>query len=79
MGFENIGEILHHPHRRFSLEEKQLAVSAVLVLLWKHWDQSIEKWIQTSDVGNMYIATLQREQVTNTLMNLDVGVHGKTV
>jgi hypothetical protein len=74
MGFEHIAEILHHPLRKFSLEEKQFAVGSVLILLWKRWDQHVLEWVKTSDIGNLYVGTLQREQVTDTLLSVDIQV-----
>lgn len=78
MGFEHVGEVLHHPLRKFKLEEKQSAVSAVIRLLWIYWDQNLGEWIKTNDIGNMYVSTLQREQITETLLALDTGVFGRT-
>jgi hypothetical protein len=77
MGFDYIAEILHHPHRMFKLEEKQFAIGAALVFLWKRWDYSLGEWIKTSDINGMYIGTLQREQVSNLLLSMEVGVHGR--
>ena len=78
MGFDQIGEVLHNPLHKFKLEEKQLAVSATIVLLWKYWDQHWKNWIANGEIDNLYIGTLQREQVTGVLLCMDTGVFGRT-
>ncbi len=77
MPFDYVGEVLHHPHHRFKLEEKQLAITATIVLLWMQWEQDIVGLVESNDIANMYNTTLQRERATTALLELDTGVFGR--
>jgi hypothetical protein len=78
MGFTYIAEILENSQRRFKLEEKQFAIKATLVLLWKHWDYGISIFEKEKDVEGLYVLTLQRDIATDILLKAEVGLFGRT-
>lgn len=77
MSFDHPTEILSHPLHLFSKNEKQLAMTALIVLLWRSWETNCEEWIEAGDINMLYIGTLQREQALVMLLGTDIGVYGK--
>ena len=78
MGFEYIAEVLENSQRRFKLEEKQFAIDATLVLLWRHWDYRVITFEEEKNVENLYIFALQRNIATDVLLKAEIGLLGKT-
>jgi len=78
MSFTYIAEVLNNPHHQFKLEEKQLAINAVLVFFWKDWDYVVSVFEETKDVESLYKIAFQRDKATDILLKTEIGLFGKT-